>query len=106
MGGSIVAEVFVDLLRMDGATEGVGGSSLPDVSGDDFRIGDLLVAADQLEAGESVTQTPKPRHGDEARPLRDHAHEGSERDGRHRHRRGVDRAEELSARQLLLPTAS
>ena len=47
VGGRIVAEVFVDLLRLDGGTENVRTPNLPDVSGGDFRIGDLLVAADQ-----------------------------------------------------------
>jgi hypothetical protein len=51
VGGGIVAEVFVDLLRSDDQ----GGKhqkkiNLPDVSGGDFRIGDLLVAADQLQS--------------------------------------------------------
>lgn len=111
VGGSIVAEVFVDLLRLDGATKDgankdVRGPSLPDVSGDDFLIGDLLVAADQLEAGEPGAQAPKPRRGDEARQLRGHSHDRAERDGHHRHRRGVDLADKLSARHLLLRAAS
>src|SRR6185503_3208425 len=55
VGGGIVAEVFVDLLRPDDQ----GGScqkkvNLPDVSGGDFRIGDLLVAADALEAASTA----------------------------------------------------
>ena len=55
VGGGIVAEVFVDLLRSDDQ----GGSyqknvNLPDVSGGDFRIGDLLVAADALEAASTA----------------------------------------------------
>ena len=41
-----MAEVFVDLLRLDGGTK-IEKPNLPDVSGGDFRIGDLLVAADQ-----------------------------------------------------------
>ena len=47
VGGGIVAEVFVDLLRVDGVAKKVQEPNLPDVSGGDFRIGDLLVAADQ-----------------------------------------------------------
>ena len=43
VGGGIVAEVFVDLLR----TKKIEKPDLPDVSGGEFRIGDLLVAADQ-----------------------------------------------------------
>jgi Animal haem peroxidase len=47
VGGGIVAEVFVDLLRQDSGYKTVEKPNLPDVSGGDFRIGDLLVAADQ-----------------------------------------------------------
>ena len=48
VGGGIVAEVFVDAApsgqqQVDQPEE----ADLPDVSGGDFRIGDLLVAADQ-----------------------------------------------------------
>jgi hypothetical protein len=39
-----VAEVIVDTLRSEGGT--IEKPNLPDVSGGDFRIGDLLVAAD------------------------------------------------------------
>ena len=46
VGGGIVAEVFVDLLREEGKHQRTP-PKLPDVSGGDFRIGDLLVAADQ-----------------------------------------------------------
>jgi hypothetical protein len=48
VGGGIVAEVFVDLLREEGKHQRTP-PRLPDVSGGDFRIGDLLVAADQLQ---------------------------------------------------------
>jgi hypothetical protein len=48
VGGGIVAEVFVDLLRDSGKHQRTP-PRLPDVSGGDFRIGDLLVAADQLQ---------------------------------------------------------
>ena len=40
VGGRIVAEVFVDLLRVDGVANKVQEPNLPDVSGGDFRIGD------------------------------------------------------------------
>jgi hypothetical protein len=49
VGGGIVAEVFVDLLREEGKHQRTP-PRLPDVSGGDFRIGDLLVAADQLQS--------------------------------------------------------
>ncbi|MGD9619105.1 MAG: peroxidase family protein [Mycolicibacterium sp.] len=104
VGGSIVAEVFVDLLRLDGGTK---ESGLPDVSGGDFRIGDLLVAADQLGGDDSGAHTPKPGRGDEARPTRDHARERSERHPRHRHNHSVDNAAtEPSLQLFVLPTAS
>ena len=45
VGGGIVAEVIVDTLRSEGGT--IEKPNLPDVSGGDFTIGDLLVAADQ-----------------------------------------------------------
>ena len=45
VGGGIVAEVIVDLLQSESGT--IEKPNLPDVSGGDFRIGDLLVAADQ-----------------------------------------------------------
>ena len=49
VGGGIVAEVFVDLLRDSGKHQRTP-PRLPDISGGDFRIGDLLVAADQLQS--------------------------------------------------------
>ena len=55
VGGGIVAEVFVDLLRLDSGYKTVEKPNLPDVSGGDFRIGDLLVAADQ-----PVEEEPQP----------------------------------------------
>jgi Animal haem peroxidase len=45
VGGRIVAETFADVMRLSGP---VRKPMLPDISGGDFRIGDLLVAADQL----------------------------------------------------------
>ena len=41
--------MFVDLLREEGKHQRTP-PKLPDVSGGDFRIGDLLVAADQLHS--------------------------------------------------------
>ena len=52
VGGGIVAEVFVDLLRSDSGYKTVEKPNLPEVSGGDFRIGDLLVAADQPQIDE------------------------------------------------------
>ena len=46
VGGRIVAEVIVNLLQLGSGT--IEKPNLPDVSGGDFRIGDLLVAADQI----------------------------------------------------------
>ena len=55
VGGGIVAEVFVDLLRPDDQAGSCQKKvNLPDVSGGDFRIGDLLVAADALEAASTA----------------------------------------------------
>jgi Animal haem peroxidase len=48
VGGGIVAEVIVDLLQLKSGTQKIAKPDLPDVSGGDFRIGDLMVAADQL----------------------------------------------------------
>ncbi len=48
VGGGIVSEVIVDLLQLKSGTKKIEKPSLPDVSGGDFRIGDLMVAADQL----------------------------------------------------------
>jgi hypothetical protein len=47
VGGGIVAEVIVDLLQLKSGAKKIEKPNLPDVSGGDFRIGDLLVAADQ-----------------------------------------------------------
>ena len=47
VGGGIVAEVIVDLLQLKSGTKKIEKPNVPDVSGGDFRIGDLLVAADQ-----------------------------------------------------------
>ena len=95
VGGGIVAEVFVDLLRLDGATENVRKPNLPDVSDGDFRIGDLLVAADQPQLDEPRPPAEQPRRGGGVRPILDPAHEGS---GRHRLYQQLHRADD-SARE-------
>ena len=43
--------------------------NLPDVSGGDFRIGDLLVAADQPQVDEPRPPAEQPYRGGEVRPL-------------------------------------
>ena len=72
VGGGIVAEVFVDLLRQDSGYATVEKPNLPDVSGGDFRIGDLLVAADQPSGrGTSTTgcgTVPRPRRSPDIGP--------------------------------------
>jgi hypothetical protein len=102
VGGGIVAEVFVDLLRLDGRTNKIKKPILPDVSGGDFRIGDLLVAADQLQGDEPRPPVAQPSRGGEGRPILDPARE---RSGRHRlHQqlhRADDRALERSGRHRL-----
>jgi Animal haem peroxidase len=81
VGGGIVAEVFVDLLRLDSGYETIEKPKLPDVSGGDFRIGDLLVAADQPQIDE-----PSP-------PAEQPTQEGS---GRHRLHEQLQRAEDFA----------
>ena len=81
VGGGIVAEVFVDLLRLNSGTKTVEKPNLPDVSGGEFRIGDLLVAADQPQGEEPRPPAPQPCREREVRPILDPAHEGP---GRHR----------------------
>src|SRR4029077_6408966 len=64
VGGGIVAEVFVDLLRQDNQkTIHQKKVNLPDVSGGDFRIGDLLVAADQPQGEEPRPPAEQPCRG-------------------------------------------
>lgn len=92
LGGAIVAEVFVDLLRLDGATEQLKEPRLPDISGGDFRIGDLLVGADQIAGDDSEARPPRGGHGEEVRPMRDRDPERSERHRRHRDRHGAGNA--------------
>ncbi len=70
VGGAIVAEVFVDLLRLNGVNNKIGEPNLPDVSGGDFQIGDLLVAADQVGGDEPEVEAPRRPHGEKARPMR------------------------------------
>ncbi len=48
VGGGIVAEVIVDLMQLKSGQKKIDKPTLPDVSGGDFRMGDLLVAADQV----------------------------------------------------------
>ena len=79
VGGRIVAEVFVDLLRLGGATAKASTPKLPDVSGGDFRIGDLLVAADQPQGEGPRPPVEQPCYG--GRPI---LNAGQERPGRHR----------------------
>ncbi len=91
VGGGIVAEVFVDLLRGDGKHQRTP-PRLPDVSGGDFRIGDLLVAADQPQVDEPRPPAPHPYRGGGVRPILDPAHEGP---GRHRLDQQLHRADDL-----------
>ena len=99
VGGRIVAEVFVDLLRLDGATKNVQEPNLPDVSGGDFRIGDLLVAADQPQGEEPPPAAAQPGRG---RPILDPARERSGRHRLHQQLHGADDfARERSGRHRL-----
>ncbi|MGB0971943.1 MAG: peroxidase family protein [Mycobacterium sp.] len=79
VGGAIVAEVFVDLLRLDGATKNSREPRLPDASGGDFQIGDLLVAADLVEEQQSPAPAPHPRHGPGSSPKRSPDHQRPKR---------------------------
>ena len=91
VGGGIVAEVFVDLLRLDGTTSKSQAPNLPDVSGGDFRIGDLLVAADQPQE-EPQPPAEKPCRGGD-RPILDRDHD---RSGRHRLHQALHRADDFA----------
>jgi hypothetical protein len=91
VGGGIVAEVFVDLLRLDSGYTKIDKPNLPDVSGGDFRIGDLLVAADQPQKDEPRPPAAQPRGGGEGRPILDPA---QERPGRHRFHQQLHRADD------------
>ena len=91
VGGGIVAEVFVDLLRLDGGTKKIETPNLPDVSGGDFRIGDLLVAADQPPREEPQPPAEQPYPDREVRVLP--AQEGP---GRHRLYQQLHRADDLA----------
>ena len=95
VGGAIVAEVFIDLLRMDTAVRNDGDPRLPDVSGGDFQIGDLLVAADQLEAGEPPSQGPKPRPERDKRFKNDRAKERREQKRERAERRAATKRSRL-----------
>ena len=89
VGGGIVAEVFVDLLRLGGVTAKASTPKLPDVSGGDFRIGDLLVAADQPRVEEPRPPAEQPCGDREGRPILGRA---QERPGRHRFHQQLHRA--------------
>lgn len=107
VGGAIVAEVFVDLLRMDGATKGVQEPSLPDVSGGDFQVGDLLVAADEIGGDEPEVRAPRGRSGEKARPMREPAKERPAHSRGHRNRHGAEPFNHRrSTADLLLATAN
>jgi hypothetical protein len=90
VGGGIVAEVFVDLLRDSGKHQRTP-PRLPDISGGDFRIGDLLVAADQPQGEEPQPPAEQPCSGGGVRPILDPAHEGP---GRHRFHEQLHRADD------------
>jgi hypothetical protein len=80
VGGGIVAEVFVDLLRQDNQkTIYQTNVNLPDVSGGDFRIGDLLVAADQPQVVQPQPPAEQPWRDGGVRPIVDPADEGPRR---------------------------
>jgi hypothetical protein len=96
VGGGIVAEVFVDLLRMNGGIKTVETPNLPDVSGGDFRIGDLLVAADQPPIVEPQPPAEQPRYGRHRLDRQLHrADDGAP--GRHRLHQQLHRATDPSA---------
>jgi hypothetical protein len=103
VGGGIVAEVFVGLLRQDNhETIYQTTVNLPDVSGGDFRIGDLLVAADQPRGGEPQPQAEQPSHSGGVRPILDPAHDGPRGHRLHQQlHRADDAAREPSGRHRL-----
>jgi hypothetical protein len=103
VGGGIVAEVFVDLLRQDNQKDiHQKKVSLPDISGGDFRIGDLLVAADQLQGEEPQPPAEQPCRGGGVRPILDPAHEGPRRHRLHQQLHWADdSARERSGRHRL-----
>jgi hypothetical protein len=101
VGGGIVAEVFVDLLREEGKHQRTP-PKLPDVSGGDFRIGDLLVAADQPQGEEPRPPAEQPCRGGGVRPILDPAHEGPRRHRLHQQLHWADdSARERSGRHRL-----
>jgi hypothetical protein len=103
VGGGIVAEVFVDLLRQDNQkTIYQTKVNLPDVSGGDFRIGDLLVAADQPQGEEPQPPAEQPCQGGGVGPILDPAHEGARRHRLHQQLHWADdSARERSGRHRL-----
>ena len=66
----------VDLLRVDGVANKVQEPNLPDVSGGDFRIGDLLVAADQPPRKTSATAGGRHPAGGQVDHLHRRLHQG------------------------------
>ena len=101
VGGGIVAEVFVDLLRDSGKHQRTP-PKLPDISGGDFRIGDLMVAADQLQGEEPQPPAEQPCRGGGVRPILDPAHEGPRRHRLHQQLHWADdSARERSGRHRL-----
>ena len=103
VGGGIVAEVFVDVLRQDNNKSiNQKKPDLPDVSGGDFRIGDLLVAADQPQGEEPQLPAEQPSRGGGVRPILDDAHEGPRRHRLHQQLHWADdSARERSGRHRL-----
>jgi hypothetical protein len=103
VGGGIVAEVFVDLLRQDNQkTIYQTNVNLPDVSGGDFRIGDLLVAADQPQVAQPQPPAEQPCRAGGVPPIVDPAQEGPSRHRLHQQLHWADdSARERSGRHRL-----
>ncbi|WP_457148362.1 peroxidase family protein [Mycobacterium sp. URHB0021] len=97
VGGGIVAEVFVDLLRMNGGIKTLETPNLPDVSGGDFRIGDLLVAADQPPTVEPQPPAEQPRYGRHRLDRQLHRADDGAPAGRHRLHQQLHRATDPAA---------
>ena len=103
VGGGIVAEVFVDLLRQDNQnTIYQTNVNLPDVSGGDFRIGDLLVAADQPQVAQPQPPAEQPCRAGGVPPIVDPAQVGPTRHRLHQQLHWADdSARERSGRHRL-----
>jgi hypothetical protein len=81
---------------MNGGIKTVETPNLPDVSGGDFRIGDLLVAADQPPIVEPQPPAEQPRYGRHRLDRQLHrADDGAP--GRHRLHQQLHRATDPSA---------